>query len=114
LALVGYGIEGSCIIPDWNDSRQASNTSLVPIPSLGLVYSLVFALVGYGIEESFIIPGWYDSRQASNTSLVPIPSLGLVYSLVFGSGMVLKDHASYQVGITLGKPAIPALYQYQA
>jgi hypothetical protein len=27
--------------------------------------------------------------------------------------MVLKDHASYQVGMTLGKPAIPALYLYQ-
>jgi len=28
--------------------------------------------------------------------------------------MVLKDHASYQVGMALGKPAIPALYQNQA
>jgi hypothetical protein len=36
------------------------------------------------------------------------------YSLVFGSSMVLKDHASYQVGMTLCKPTIPALYHYQA
>jgi hypothetical protein len=29
--------EGSCITPSWYDSRQTSNTSLVPISSLGQV-----------------------------------------------------------------------------